>query len=211
MKKETLLNVATIVLLFVIPHIARLPFFLYTIICLGLIAVALRANNKSWRDLGLARPASMTKMFAIGVVSAIAWTAFNQLVYIPFIHAFFDVPPYTEYDFLKGNPAMLAFVLLAAWVVGGFYEELAFRGFIQGAILRRNVIGAAIATSILFGLYHWQQGIFGVIASALGGLYWSWLRMRHDNLWPSIYSHAIYDTIALTMIYSDVFGLIRFV
>lgn len=66
-------------------------------------------------------------------------------------------------------------VLFAAWVVGGFYEEIVFRGFIQTTIqkwVKREQFSfwiAAIVTSILFGLYHRQQGIFGVIPAALGG------------------------------------------
>jgi membrane protease YdiL (CAAX protease family) len=55
---------------------------------------------------------------------------------------------------------------------------------------------------MLFGLYHWQQGVFGMIPAALGGLLWTFLLWRFKgNLWYAIISHAVYDTIALIMIY----------
>lgn len=103
--------------------------------------------------------------------------------------------------------------MLAAWVVGGFYEEIVFRGFIQRTMQKwfsnysLSFWMAGLLTSILFGLYHWQQGIFGVIPATLGGLYWTYLLKRYNgNLWYPIVSHASYDTIALIMIY---FGILN--
>lgn len=62
-------------------------------------------------------------------------------------------------------------------------------------------------TSLLFGLYHYQQDIFGVIAAFAGGLYWSFIYYRSGkNLWASVFSHAFYDTITLTLIYLGLFG-----
>ena len=97
-------------------------------------------------------------------------------------------------------------------MVGGFYEEIVFRGFIQRTIQKwfttynnASFWLAGLLTSILFGVYHWQQGIFGVIPAALGGLYWTYLLKRYNgNLWYPIVSHALYDTIALVMIYLNV-------
>lgn len=67
-------------------------------------------------------------------------------------------------------------IITDAWLVGGFYEEVVFRGYIQNVLEKRFFKGSAvlwsiIVTSVLFGLYHWQQDIFGVIAAILGGLF----------------------------------------
>ena len=210
MARANVLNVITIILVILVPHFAGLPFFSYTIVCAGLIALNLRLTGRHWPDIGVTRPTSIPLSFLIGTASALLWTAFNQLVYIPFIHHFFEVPEYTEYNFVQNNLSALLAIILAAWVVGGLYEEIVFRGFIQSSIFRGSKVLAVLITSCLFGLYHWQQGIFGVIPSMLGGMYWSYITLRARNLWPAIFSHAVYDTTALTMIYFEIFGVIRF-
>ena len=144
----------------------------------------------------------------VGIVSALLWVSFNKWVYHPFIIHFFDVPPYTEYDFIRKSLPTLLITIAAAWLIGGFYEELVFRGFIQSVFQQYfqqsqySFWIAGIITSMLFGVFHWQQGVFGVIPATLGGLYWTYLLKRYNgNLWYPIISHALYDTIALTMIY----------
>ena len=56
-------------------------------------------------------------------------------------------------------------------------------------------------------VYHWQQGVFGIVHSALAGIFWTFmLRRFKGNLWYPIVSHAAYDTITLTMIYLGILG-----
>jgi membrane protease YdiL (CAAX protease family) len=201
-----------IAFLVLFPHFVPLPFYSYAIICLGVIIFYLRRQNKTLRDLGLKRNGLTAHTFFVGVVSALLWIAFNKWIYYPLITHFFVPQPYTEYDFIRNNLSNLIITIIAAWVIGGFYEEIVFRGFIQKKIqqwfikYRYSFWLAGLLTSFLFGLYHWQQGIFGMIPSFLGGILWTYLLWRYKgNLWYPIISHALYDTIALTMIY---FGVI---
>ena len=197
-----------IALLVLFPHFVPLPFYSYTVICLAVIIFYLRTKERTLRDLGLKRKGLTAHVLVVGILSALFWVAFNKWVYHPIITHFFVVGPYTEYNFIRSKWSNLVITLAAAWVIGGFYEEIAFRGFIQTTIRdwfsesKNSFWLAALLTSTLFGLYHWQQGIFGVIPSFLGGLLWTFLLWRYKgNLWYPIISHAIYDTIALTMIY----------
>jgi membrane protease YdiL (CAAX protease family) len=197
-----------ILFLLFFPHYVPLPFYTYVVVCLGVIIFYLKKENKSLEDIGLKRHGLTIHTFYIGLLSALFWIAFNKWIYHPFIMHFFTVDPYTEYDFIRKNLSNLIITIIAAWVVGGFYEEIVFRGFIQSTLKRwfnnsnHAFWPAGILTSILFGLYHWQQGIFGIISSAFGGLLWSFLLFRYKgNLWYPIISHAIFDTIALSMIY----------
>jgi membrane protease YdiL (CAAX protease family) len=95
-------------------------------------------------------------------------------------------------------------------LVGGLYEEIVFRGFIQRMLeinLKNRFWISAFLTSALFGLYHYQQGIFGMIPSFLGGMYWSYLFKKYKrNLWLTIFSHAIFDAITILLIYFGLFG-----
>jgi len=200
-----------IAFLVLFPHFVPLPFYSYAVVCLAVLIFYLRRQKKTLRDLGLKRDGLTADTFVIGILSALFWIAFNKWVYHPFITHFFSIEPYTEYDFIRKKLSNLIITLVAAWIIGGFYEEIVFRGFIQTTIRgwfiksRHSFWLAGLLTSILFGVYHWQQGIFGIIPSALGGLFWTFLLWRYKgNLWYPIISHAVYDTIALVMIYFGV-------
>lgn len=208
-------NVSKIlIILFVIvfPHYVPLPFYSYAIVCLGVLYFILRKNNKTFRELGLRKNGISAKAILVGVFSALVWVAFMRWIYLPIIQYFFIVPEYTEYDFIRNHPLNLAITLLAAWLIGGFYEELVFRGFIQHTIenwfgKKHGLCLSVSITSLLFGLYHWQQGLLGIIAATLGGLFWTFLLKRFGgNLWYPILSHAFFDTITLTLIYLGLFG-----
>jgi CAAX protease family protein len=208
---QDILKAFIIAFLVLFPHFVPLPFYSYAVICLAVIVIYLHRQKKTLRDLGLKRNGLSTHTFVIGILSALFWIAFNKWVYHPFITHFLIIEPYTEYDFIRKKLSNLIITLVAAWIIGGFYEELVFRGFIQTTIRgwfiepRHSFWPAGLLASILFGLYHWQQGIFGIIPSTLGGLFWTYLLWRYKgNLWYPIISHAVFDTTALTMIY---FGL----
>jgi len=210
--KQKIIQLFIIAFLVLFPHYVPLPFYSYTVVCLALIIFYLKKQNKSLRHLGLKRNGLTIQTWMVGILSALFWIAFNKWVYHPFITYYFDVPPYTEYDFIRNHLSNLVITILAAWIVGGFYEEIVFRGFIQITFQewfknsKHSFWVSGILSSILFGLYHWQQGIYGIIPSFLGGLFWTFLLwMYKGNLWFPIISHAVYDTIALTMIY---FGMI---
>jgi membrane protease YdiL (CAAX protease family) len=174
---QDLLKALIIAFLVLFPHFVPLPFYSYAVVCLGVIVIYLRRQKKTLRDLGLKRNGLTAHTLIVGILSALLWVAFNKWGYYPFITHFFVIEPYTEYDFIRNKLSNLIISLIAAWIIGGFYEEIVFRGFIQTTIggwfikSRYSFWFAGFLTSILFGLYHWQQGIFGIIPSALGGLF----------------------------------------
>ncbi|MBK0379221.1 CPBP family intramembrane glutamic endopeptidase [Mucilaginibacter segetis] len=166
----------------------------------------------SLKAMGLGLNGLSVKKLFIGVLSGLVWLGFMLGVYIPLARyiAAGHANGYTEYNFLIGNLQVYLMTVLAAWLVGGVYEELAFRGFIRWGVTRLagKVPGAryysAGIASLLFGLYHIQQGWLGVIPATLGGLYWTWITVKHKgDLWPAIASHIVYDTAVLTLIYLD--------
>lgn len=210
---KSIIDILVIAFLVLFPHFAHLPYYSYTIICLLIIIVYLKRQNKTLRDLGLKPKGLSAHTIIIGIASAIILMAFVKLIYFPFINHFFKdyIESYTEYDFIKNNIGTLIAIIIASWLAGGLYEEIVFRGFIHKVLQKWFTKSnysfwlAGVIASILFGLYHWQQGLFGVIPATLGGLYWTYLLKRYNgNLWYPIISHAAYDTIALTMLYLGV-------
>jgi membrane protease YdiL (CAAX protease family) len=99
--------------------------------------------------------------------------------------------------FRGASVLQLAIVSLAA----GFGEELLFRGLAQAGLAR--LIGgeygpwiALVAASVLFGVCHWLNTTYAVLAM-LAGLYFGLLLLLTGSLWTPIVAHAAYDFIAL--------------
>lgn len=109
---------------------------------------------------------------------------------------------------LEGNMVNTGLMLAVGWIVGGFLEEMLFRGFLLQEIERylggsRLALGVAIVTtSILFGLPHYYQDVVGMIMTGFVGLLlaltfvWS-----KRNLWLVILIHGFIDTMGITLIY----------
>ncbi|MFA4979518.1 CAAX amino terminal protease self- immunity [compost metagenome] len=205
-------DIGFILFLVVFPHAVPLPFYSYAVICFLAIFLVLRRKGRTLRDLGLDKKNLSSRAILLGILSALAWVIFMQIIYIPVIKHLFNVPDYTEYNFIRSSIARLIMTIVAAWIIGGFYEEVVFRGYIQNILEKRLFKGIGrwlpiVITSILFGLYHLQQDIFAVIAACLGGLYWGILYKKwNNNLWVSIISHALFDMITLILIYTGKFG-----
>lgn len=205
-------DIGVIAFLLLFPHFIPLPFYSYAIVGFVVIWFILRKEGNTFRDIGLSKKGITLRAFVIGIVSALVWVGFMQLLYIPVIKSLFTVPDYTEYNFIRDDISKLIMTIIAAWLIGGFYEEVVFRGYIQNTLEKKllkssTALMSIIITSVLFGFYHWQQDVFGVIAAILGGFFWSTLYKKfNNNLWISIFSHAIFDTITLVLIYIGKFG-----
>ncbi|MGE8379812.1 MAG: lysostaphin resistance A-like protein, partial [Sphingobacterium sp.] len=159
-----------VVFLVIFPHFVPLPFYSYALVCFGAIFLMLRKEGKTFRDIGLIKGKFTSRAIILGVFTGLTWVAFMQFVYIPSIKYFFEVSDYTEYNFIKSNMTMLIMTVFAAIVIGGFYEEIVFRGYIQSVLEKRificfNPLISMLLTSLLFGIYHVQQDIFAVIAA----------------------------------------------
>ncbi|UMQ41654.1 CPBP family intramembrane metalloprotease [Chryseobacterium sp. Y16C] len=212
---STIGYIGCIIFLVIFPHFVPLSFYSYAAVCLLAIYLMLRREGKNFRDIGLIKKKLNLRAVFLGAVTAIAWVAFMQFLYIPTIKYFFQVPDYIEYNFIKSSVPRLLMTIFAALIIGGFYEEVVFRGYIQNVLEKRIFKGydplfSVLVTSLLFGLYHLQQDVFGIISAILGGLYWSILYKEYDNLWIVIFSHGIFDTITLILIYRDAFGIFAF-
>jgi membrane protease YdiL (CAAX protease family) len=90
----------------------------------------------------------------------------------------------------------VVFVFLS--ISAGVGEELAYRGFLIPALtlVLGWSWGAAILSSLVFGLLHGYQGWLGVIRTALLGFVLASSFILSGVLWPAIVAHAILDVLA---------------
>lgn len=129
-------------------------------------------------------PALLAAMF----VFMASWFALLAWVGVPFL-AYID--SYLEHDW----PLWSAFLFIA--VFPGLFEELAFRGFIQGRLA--ELLGerdAWILQAALFAVIHLSPVIF--VSHFLMGLGFGWLRNRSGSLWPGILAHGLWNAWVIT-------------
>lgn len=82
-------------------------------------------------------------------------------------------------------------------VAAGLGEEIAYRGYaitVLSPVL--GVAGAAVLTSVVFGVLHGYQGALGIVRTgAMGGLL-AWGFLASGSLWPAIVAHTLIDLLA---------------
>ena len=177
-------------------------------VAIGLLLLA-RARGLCWAELGLSRAhwrsGARYAMAAVGLVAGVI--AIGALL------------PWTRPMFLNDHYATVSGALLASMIIIPLQtvipEELAFRGVLHGTLDRVwGLRGAAAAGSLLFGLWHISTSlgltsgnagfsrIFGggtagmvagvvlaVLATAVAGFVFTWLRGRSGSLLAPIALH----------------------
>ncbi len=89
-------------------------------------------------------------------------------------------------------------ILLLMAVVPAICEELAFRGFIFGGLVRgRHAVRAVLVTAIMFGVSHGvlQQSISATIMGVLLG----WISLRTGSVLPTILIHVVNNSLSVSM------------
>ena len=192
------------------------PISLAAILTLSLVLVALRKERLS--DIGFKRPRSafwLLKWTLIVLVATILTGIFASSA----ATAYFGGPTEAtlaideryqgRFENVPGNLSAYLFWIALAWGIGGFTEEILFRGFLIhrfGQVYRKIPLGVFVAVllqGVFFGQQHYYyQGAAGWAATgAIGvvsGLFYVGL---NRNLWPLILSHGLSNTVGLTLMY----------
>jgi len=171
--------------------------------------ISLAVRKVSWKGVGLTRPASWGRTFAIALATAVALQAVSLWITVPLATRITGKPPdLSEFRSLIGNTMLLFVGLAAIWTLAAFGEEMVHRGYLMNRVAdlfgrtRAAWIVSWIVVGVAFGFGHLYQGPSGVIDSTitgfvLGGLYLASGR----NLWPVILAHGLSDTMALVAVY----------
>ena len=207
---KTFLSILTIAFCFFIPHYANLTIFIYPIVVLAVVWLYLKYISKeSFSDIFFSFKRFQVKAIWIGIIAAILLSLLFRFVWDPLINSILPTGKIDLSDFasIRNSPVNYIIILLLALLVGGFYEEIIFHGFIFTR-LEKIFKGkwatsvAFILTTLIFGLYHFQQGIKGILLTAIAGAVYHVLILKFNrNLWYGVFVHAFFDFIGLTLIY----------
>lgn len=199
------LDVILIAFAMLFPHYGHLPMYAYPFVVLGVIWICLNLNGESFTSIGFRFADLKWRAFYLGGAIGLAYAAFHFWILGPFItHLGFKSANLSDFNFIRHHFVNYIFLVLLAAVLVIPYEEIVFRGFIftrLKAIFKGSFIVSGFIASILFALYHWQEGWGAVIAIFIFAVFITWLyKVFKGNLWYLIFFHILYDVFMLTAI-----------
>ena len=161
-----------------------------------LLLLVWRAQGLPLARLGLPWPPQQTDLIAFILV------AVGLLVLPVQLWRLAELPPdqlaaaVRQIDAIKITPnswgELALFVLVS--ITAGVWEELVYRGFLIWYFAPSlGLIGAVIASALLFGLGHAYQGAGGMISTATLGLTFALLYLASGSLWWLMAIHAAID------------------
>jgi membrane protease YdiL (CAAX protease family) len=209
---QILITFLAIAFVTLVPHSGIIPLpFTYIIPVLLFIWFYLKFRQENFTDIDFSFKHFQIKSVFIGTLSAALLIVFINLAFFPLLRMIIDLPPANLGDFtdIKGNTGFYIFLLAMSWIVGGFYEEVVFHGFIFTRLeklisSKYAVLLSFLLSNIIFALYHLQLGAEGVINAFIVGSVCNALMLHYKrNMWYAIFCHAAFDTIALTYMYAE--------
>ncbi len=182
-----------------------------------LVLVVSVLRHEGFGRLGFRRPQSWRRVFGLAILLAFVFEIGSSVFIEPFVETLTgDKSDFSAFEALKGNLVNTAVMLAVGWIVGGFLEEMFFRGYLVqevGRLLGGKTIGyilGVIVSSIVFGLSHFYQGPTGMIMTGLMGLFFGILYLFNGrNIWLNILVHGFVDTIGFTLIYFGKYEALR--
>lgn len=174
-------------------------------------ALILCVRQGSFGEIGFRRPGSWFRTIALGVVIGIAAQLSFVIVIDPLLERLTGSPvDLSSLDGMRGNPVNFIIMLAIGWVVGGFLEEMLFRGYLLRRIQRLlgdqpwAALLAIALTSTAFGMAHGYQDTAGMISTGLmGALLGGLFVWTGGKLWLPIVVHGVTNTLGITLIFTS--------
>ncbi len=178
----------------------------------------MKRNNQTWTTFGWFKQHGKWRLiwwtcFAL-ITTILAGSLLNNLLTSliePTNQLSADVSNFYQNRFanLPGNWSVYIYWILLSWVIGGFVEEMLFRGFLLKkseqilAKIPAATVWAICFQAILFGQqHHYYQGMIGFAETTLIALISGLLFILFKRtLWPLILSHGLANTLGLTQLF----------
>ena len=83
--------------------------------------------------------------------------------------------------------------LLLFWIGPG--EEIFWRGFAQQRFAEKfGARNGYVVTSLIYaGIHVWAFNFMLFMGALICGLFWGWMFLKYNSVWPGLISHAVWD------------------
>ncbi|MGN6394968.1 MAG: CPBP family intramembrane glutamic endopeptidase [Mucilaginibacter sp.] len=202
-------DILMIAFLVAFPHAGLLPMYAYPVVALLILWLYLRLMGERFSSINFRFSDLTLKSFLLGGIIGVGYAALQYFAIGPLIDSIFHFKrvDFHDFDFIKQSVRAYLMLLLLAAVLVIPYEEIIFRGFIftkiknMARLSGQAFVISAVITSVIFALYHYQEGPGAALSIFIGALFTMWLyKLFNFNLWYLIFYHITYDIVMLTAI-----------
>jgi len=198
-----------IIFLVVFPHMGLLPMYAFSILLLLLIWGYLKLYQEGFSDIGFRFRDISFRSFWLGGSIGLGFAMLMYWLVGPLLTWWGFAPAnVSDFYYIRHNFAQLLILLAIACFLVIPFEEIVYRGFIftrvkaMAADSKYSFAISGLITSIIFTLYHYQEGAGAMISIFMGAIFVIWLyKQFKGNLWYLIFFHIVYDIFMLTAIY----------
>ena len=198
-----------IVVLIYVADARHLIFFSKTPYLLAFGWISLRVRGLRWRDVGLTRYRNWARTLLLGLGAGLLMEGIELFLTQPFlVRVLGKQPDLSEFHALHGNLKFLAVVIVLAWTLAAFGEEMVYRGYLMNRVAdlfhrtRSAWVISLLVVHIGFGFSHVYQGWTGVIDEGLMGVLLGLIYLRTGrNLAVPIVAHGVADTVDFILIF----------
>lgn len=175
---------------------------LIEILSLGVVMGYVRSKSPSLAALGLRLKRVVTVFWAIPTYVAYFIVTALSISWISRIFPKFNADESQNIPFSTSmaGPLRLGIVFFILVLLVPITEEIMFRGFLYKGFKKKvGPVYAAVVTSALFGLAHFQWNIS--IDTCILSFFLIYLYEKTESLWPSIALHAIKNSLAFLVLF----------
>lgn len=162
-------------------------------------------SEEPWSRFGLVRSVHLTLDAGIALFVVLINAAMSEGLFLLFDAAGFGGHPLEPVSEPAESTPITYAVLLVHIGVSAFFEELLMRGYLLPRF--EHLFGftwlSLALTALLFGGLHFDQGIGGVVATALAGLVYGGAFCWFRRLWPIVLAHALYNLGAMHLPFAE--------
>lgn len=159
-----------------------------------LAALAILAAIPAARAVTFRRDKRRMRLWQVAVwIGGVALVSIYLGEWAGVINATFPMTVLGRYPHLSGW--LYPFDLVVGLALVALHEELIFRRCAQHVLKPRLGEGRAalLASSLLFGCYHWWAGIGTIIEASISGALLMVFLRRSGALWPVVFTHFLID------------------
>ena len=202
-----LVELGIVVLMFVADSHHLVPFS-KTPFLLVLAWISLRLRRLRWRDIGFFRNRSWGATLGIGIGAGLGLELFQLHVTQPLlVRLTGKQPDLSDFAALTGNIKLTLILLVLAWTLAAFGEEVVWRGYLMNRVAglggrgRVAWICSLLVVNITFGVSHSDQGLTGQIEESIAGVALGAMYLGSGSLAVPIVAHGVSDTLDFVLIY----------
>jgi membrane protease YdiL (CAAX protease family) len=201
---------ATVYIILILTIILLLP-SIGIIIAFGIVSVVVLLNRKDsiLQSIGFISSKNWLRTIlfclSLGILIELSMQVFFNPIFEYITSSTINL---SAFDNVRGNIMPYLIMLLIGWIVGGFIEEITFRGYLITRLIKilgdKHIVRFFIlmVTSIPFGLSHLYQGWAGVLSTATVAFIFGLVFFKSNfNIWYPILTHGFVNSVGFSLMY----------